>query len=115
MGVCGLGSYSSYDCRSADATVSASPPNPNPRNFIIERSCSVGSFVVVMIRYPDCTNYEGRKILVFQNISEYRIKLMNTIDPHFSKDNPKESPVARFVPTEEGWGMAIGFAMSMTP
>ena len=33
------------------------------------------------------------------------------LDPHFSKDNT--SPIARFIPTDEGWNMANDFAIEL--
>jgi hypothetical protein len=61
-----------------------------------------------MINYPDCTNYEGNKILVFHNISVEEIANANTIDPHFC-DKDHVSPIARFRPSKDGWSMAEAF------
>jgi len=89
------------------AAATASLPNPNPANYEIVRSKEIGPFVILEIRYPDCTNYEGHKILVFDSgASLEEMKKARWIDPHFCEDK-RYSPIARFVPTLRGWEMAI--------
>jgi hypothetical protein len=74
----------------------------------------VGTVAVVLVRYLDCTNFEGKKILVFKDanqlLKELNTGLPNTLrlDPHFSKS--LDSPFARFKPTTEGWAFALKFA-----
>jgi hypothetical protein len=88
------------------------PPNPNPTNFRILRGYTSlnGKVSVVEVCYPDCTNYEGRKILVFEaNIS--RVISRTQLDPHFCEDH--FSPIARFEPTERGWVHACSYAASL--
>jgi hypothetical protein len=81
-------------------------PNPNPLHFSIVKSKKCGDVYVTMVHYPDCTNFEGNKILVtLSDLSRKR-----KVDPHFMKSSDL---LARFVPTEEGWLMAIGFAQSI--
>ena len=82
--------------------------NPNPCNFQIVQCESVGHFVAALVRYPECLNFEGQKILVFENVSVEMIKSLDSIDPHFC-DSDHPSPVARFVPTRKGWSYAIQF------
>ena len=106
MGVLKLFSESSYDGGSQ-------MPNPNPRNFIILETETVGSFLVLKVRYPDCTNYEGTKILVYEGVTRADLVEQGSIDPHFSENPNFASPVARFVPTTEGWDMALEFAEVM--
>lgn len=85
--------------------------NPNPKNYKILEVKQIDKLTIVKIKYPDCTNYEGNKILVF----DHKVKiedLMNTkiIDPHFT--NTKGvivTPVARFKPDAEGMDMAESF------
>lgn len=81
--------------------------NPNPRRFTIERSVQAGQFVVLMVNYPDCRNFEGRKVLVIEG-HEPTISGRDIIDPHFSESGLKL--VARFTPTEQGWQWAVQFA-----
>lgn len=86
--------------------------NPNPNNFEITRLEKVLRFVVVMIKYPDCKNYEGNKILVFEGVPTKTILNQKSIDPHFCNSKTHPSPVARFEPTEKGWGYAVNFCQT---
>jgi len=66
-----------------------------------------------VVQYPDCTNYEGRKVLLFKDVKLQDLKKQKLLDPHFS-ENPKYfSPVARFEPTGLGLKMAQVLAHSM--
>jgi hypothetical protein len=94
------------------------PGNPNPYDYEIIRQRQIGSFLILKIRYPDCTNYKGHKILVYEDITfEELLENQNGIDPHFmeklkNSKYPKGRyicPVARFEPTEHGWFLAISF------
>ena len=60
-----------------------------------------------MINYPDCINYEGNKILVFEGINYIKLYSQGSIDPHFSNNENFHSPIARFEPTDKGWSMAV--------
>lgn len=86
--------------------------NPNPNNFEITRLEKVLRFVVVMIKYPDCNNYEGNKILVFEGVPTKTILNQKSIDPHFCNSKTHPSPVARFEPTEKGWSYAVKFCQT---
>lgn len=84
--------------------------NPKPNNFIVEKTEQCGLFYISMVRYPDCYNYEGKKILVTRTPVDSRASL----DPHFSGDSSINCGlVARFVPTVEGWAMAKAFCEAM--
>ncbi len=85
-----------------------SPNNPNPKKFKIEKIKSIGRFVIAKIRYPDCINYEGNKILVFENTSKREVLSAKEIDPHFCESNHLYL-IARFEPTKKGWQNAIVF------
>jgi len=106
-------SYSSYDNDSGKDTKIL--PNPNPYNFEIEKYVknSNSDYLLVMVNYPDCTNYEGRKFLVFKGIDISNIIEQGHIDPHFSENTNFHSPVARFEPTDRGWKMALNFIEAM--
>lgn len=80
-------------------------PNPDPTNYQIVKAEEHGKYLIIKINYPNCTNYEGNKILVFKATL---LELVNqkVIDPHFFNNKDFKSPIARFVPTDEGWGMA---------
>lgn len=87
-------------------------PNPNPRNFKVVRSEQIFECLVVEVLYPDCTNYEGRKIMVYANTTLDKMlkKNGNVLDPHFCENKDFVSPIARFEPTERGWKLARALA-----
>jgi hypothetical protein len=80
-------------------------PNPDPARFEIEMTEQVGRNVVALIKYPDCTNFEGSKICVFLSTTVLVVRSKVRLDPHFSETG--FSPFARFAPTEQGWHAAI--------
>jgi len=80
-------------------------PNPDPSNFIIKDSFSHKGYRILWVNYPDCTNYEGDKILVYPpSVDVSLLVAKNKLDPHFF--NLGDSPIARFEPTKKGWVMA---------
>ncbi|MCK9458528.1 MAG: hypothetical protein M0R80_02665 [Proteobacteria bacterium] len=89
-------------------------PNPNPKNFEILYSEQIGEFLIVRIKYPDCTNFEGVKILVYAEGTVADLLAQGSIDPHFSNNPDFYSPIARFVPTTGGMVMAKAFVKAMT-
>ena len=92
-------------------TLSKKNPNPNPSKYTILQQEEIGLYTALMVNYPDCTNYEGIKIMVWLT-KDLKIMLANNlIDPHFS-DNV-ESCIARFIPTKDGWDMAVNFARNL--
>jgi len=123
-------SYSSYDKSSSSPRVnvvervvptpvyvevaSKKLPNPDPYNYVINKYDYVDEFLLVDITYPDCNNYEGRKIMVYENVVIDDLKKQVSIDPHFSSNKRFHSPIARFEPTTEGWSRAIKFAESVS-
>ena len=96
------------------------PNNPDPKNFNIERLSGVGKFWIAEVNYPNCTNYEGRKILLFDKMFEgkpltrRKILYLKTLDPHFSENKKYLSPIARFEPTIRGWRMAAILAKTLS-
>jgi len=81
--------------------------NPNPQKFEIIWEENYYDHLILVVKYPDCTNYEGKKILLFdEGVTKKEIVRQGMIDPHFS-DNPNYiSPIARFVPTKKGLNLA---------
>lgn len=77
--------------------------NPDPSNFKIIKywikHYNKEVYTILRVNYPNCTNYEGDKILVFKG---HRNDILNTryLDPHFSK--AMDSPIMRINPSEEG-------------
>ena len=89
------------------------PPNPNPHNFKIIVICVLGEYTMLEVEYPDCKNYEGKKLLVYKGVSLSDIQNAKILDPHFC-DNPDcMSPIARFEPTERGWEEATLYIRRM--
>jgi len=80
-------------------------PNPRQDNYTVIRNKVVGEFLIIELKYHDCTNYEGRKIMVYKCTLNNLMK-QKLIDPHFSNNNNYFSPIARFEPTEQGWNNA---------
>jgi hypothetical protein len=109
MGIRLFGSSSSYDCSCNNQSYESPNINPNPSNFNIIGAKEIGNYLVAEIEYHDCKNYEGRKILVFENLSIKKLKEFKHIDPHFSNSDKYKSPIARFEPTVQGWDNACVF------
>ena len=81
-------------------------PNPNPKNFSIRRSEQIGPFLIVLVHYPECKNYEGLKILLYEGCTVEHLIKQGSIDPHFSGNEDFLSPIARFEPTARGTRLA---------
>lgn len=81
--------------------------DPDPRRFKILRVSQIGECLIVKLKYPDCTNYEGRKILVYRSLTEKRFRRLKSVDPHFCESSRHPSPMARFTPTSDGWRDAV--------
>lgn len=95
------------NCATAPEGVVAPAPNPDPSRWTLIREYQAHAAYVVELVYHDCTNFEGRKIMVFRG------KFVLTwsdgaVDPHFHDSDL--SPLARFIPTEQGWNWACAFA-----
>lgn len=89
---------------------------PDPRKFTILRGLEIGvggKFLLVEIEYHGCTNFEGRKILLYRGVSRYKLESQTVIDPHFSDGEKHIHPIARFVPTDDGWRMGILLATEL--
>jgi len=82
-------------------------PSPNPTRFRILRTKQVGTTVIAEVQYPDCTNYEGKKVILWEDTNEAALMRRTTLDPHFAE---QDGPVARLEPTERGWRLATALA-----
>lgn len=100
----------SVDTATVGAPISRTAGHPNPSRYRITLVKEVGGFLIMKINYPDCTNYEGNKILVFHGVTLIDLMYQRDIDPHFFNDPNLKSPIARFAPTDEGWAMAVKLA-----
>ena len=76
---------------------------PDPTNFVIRHKEIINGYPLLIVQYPDVLNYEGIKILLFPKNFDLTL-IEKKIDPHFSKE--KTTPIARFIPNEEGIKMA---------
>jgi hypothetical protein len=111
-------SYPQSDCKSNTeldkALVEARRNyNPQPDNYHIINHLEINDFLIVEILYPDCQNYEGRKILMYENTTLAKLLTQKLIDPHFSTSEKYQSPIARFEPTKRGMMMAIKLAKNL--
>lgn len=126
MGLNFLNSSSSYDCpdgntrknknsvsmfdrwKKSDKSNNVNLPNPRPDNYTLLRSEVLNGYLIIELKYHDCTNYEGRKIMVYKCTLNQLMK-QRIIDPHFCNNSDYFSPIARFEPTENGWKNACLF------
>lgn len=83
--------------------------NPDPKHFKIRKVETIGTFLIVEVDYPDCQNFEGKKVLVYAGVSEKQLRTERSLDPHFCDTGKHLSPVARFEPTARGWRYARTF------
>jgi hypothetical protein len=79
------------------------PLNPDPQNFKIQKieTYVKGSDVVrfIYINYPNCTNFEGNKILIVRGSLHTTCYLnKDQIDPHFTEDS---NIIGRIKPAEK--------------
>lgn len=103
------GSSSSFDEPCSRQHFDPNPANPNPSDYKIVYSVEGYGHLAIEIKYNGCTNYEGKKLLVFKNTTLSNLQIRNNckIDPHFSDNKNWISPIARFEPTREGWELAL--------
>ena len=85
---------------------------PRPDRYEILDFVVVGDLIALKIRYADCTNFDGLKVLVFKATIKDLVRAKH-IDPHFADYAMPETHlgtlVARFRPNESGWADAIEF------
>ena len=87
-------------------------PNPRPDNYKILVYREIGRYLILEIKYLDCTNYEGKKILLYKDCTMKELEAQKLIDPHFSENKNFISPIARFEPTGLGWKLARSLAQN---
>lgn len=76
--------------------------NPDPRNFTILNEEYINGYLILLVKYPNCTNFEGHKLLVYGGAVSSKAILHHTsgkLDPHFSTH--WGGPIARFRPCLE--------------
>lgn len=95
--------------------------SPDNTNFDIDDVVAVGPHLVLRVVYPNCAKcvYEGKKVLVYLNVTVIEAMKWRSIDPHFramGAASPKEAPppAARFPASDEGWRDALAWAQWKT-
>ena len=90
-------------------------PNPDPTKYKILEWYIVNNALILSVQYTGCINYEGKKILVYENAKAAAEWIMqhHNIDPHFCDTLEACSPVARFEPTHRGMVWACVFAKNL--
>lgn len=90
--------------------------NPDVTRWHILKIETVNNHLILEVLYPNCTNFEGRKLMMFAHgVTLDMIVVQRTLDPHFAKAvAPPYFPVARFSPDANGWVMAR-LAATFTP
>jgi len=84
-------------CFNNPSNPAAIAPNPNPEAWELISVLEVKGYYLLEIKYKGCTNYEGIKLMLYKGKYNATVKKR---DPHFS--TKKDSPIARFEPTDEG-------------
>lgn len=85
-------------------------PNPDPKRWKLLKTFRYRHGYVLIVKYLDCTNFEGVKVMVFRGSPSGRRP--QSLDPHFSESIL--SPIARFRPDEQGVEMARKLASGLT-
>lgn len=99
-----------------EARVAAFTAPPTKFEIVALHEASHTKRLALKVRYPSCTacEYEGTKILVFENVTLRDVVFWREIDPHFrapqKKDRAAPSPIARFPGNDAGWKNAVRFA-----
>lgn len=96
------------------------PTTPDKYKYEIEEVERVGNHLVIKALYPNCKScaYEGRKVMVFLNVTEGEALRWREIDPHFRSPQQLRAkteappPAARFPASPEGWADALTYARS---
>ena len=83
------------------------PTDPDPKNFKIVEIYEGSKYLMATVEYPNCTNFEGTKIILMKDTTKKELEKMNKIDPHFLTSN---NIIARFRPTFEGISLAVEMA-----
>jgi hypothetical protein len=89
------------------------PADPRPNLFKIKEIKQIGKFVLAVVNYPNCTEYNGDKILIYDFVSVADVASQKLLDPHFimprSGVDKGVYPVARFVADWHGRMLAESF------
>ena len=100
--------FHSCGTRYQPPSVPTPPPNPSPDRWTLLDRAVFDNGYVLRVRYHDCINYEGVKVMVYRGVFK---GVPNHLDPHFQPNN--DSPIARFRPDADGWSMACTLANTL--
>lgn len=89
------------------------PGEPQAHRFELIKVEQVGLNVVALVRYPDASEFDGAKVLLYRNEAVARIEAAPMLDPHFLMASAHPKPFARFEPTEEGLRAALLMAEAL--
>lgn len=95
--------------KSCATNTSIEAPNPDPSQWELADVQQFDRAYVLQVRYKNCNNYEGMKIMVYKG--QYTHSPDSPLDPHFADTG--DSPVARFRPDMQGAVWAVNFAKSL--
>jgi hypothetical protein len=110
MGCSCMGS-SSGNCSPSYTKKSETTPNPNPHRFTIKEIWSSGHASILWVNYPDCTTFNGDKIMVYCGLYWDRLLEKKALDPHFIIDD-MNYPLVRFRGNHHGLEWAKSFVES---
>lgn len=93
-------------------------PSPDNSQYEILDHSQIGPLLVLKVKYDSCSNCSGEaeKVMVFRSTVGEALR-WKVIDPHFRLTyvpNQREAPppLARFMPSDEGWLDACDYARS---
>lgn len=102
-------------CLSNPYAASLQPVNsdPKPNLFNIQDEFYINGYLVLRVEYPNCTNFEGIKVMVYTGFKDSK-ELLNhnkgLLDPHFSEG--KGSPFMRLKPQSRAAEKALRLLLS---
>ena len=80
--------------------------NPNPFNFQVTKRQDKGDFSLLEVKYPNCTNFKGNKILLLKR-NGIKLENLKCLDPHFLEEHGNVEIFGRFRPTEDVWKLGL--------
>lgn len=86
--------------------------NPDPSNFRIEALVEQNGHCLLSVKYPNCTNFKGTKVLLVK-ATKKRILGLKVLDPHFLEEGSNIEVLARFRPTKQGWELGLSVLKSL--
>ena len=101
MGIKLFSSGTSYN--SCITPTSVTSPNPNPYRFEVIKRRDNSKYILLILKYQDCTTYNGYKVLLYKIEDKNEVDRMirdKNLDPHFLEGNT--SPILRVPYSIEG-------------